>query len=508
VIKDRVRGGTSGMGVLKFLLPSNDLARRLAGFRKAYITGLDRTPGRLSVEFRNGLMSCFRETSESGRLFVPWPIAGYGSPIVGTATLAERPSPYMLALELARGKLNDVRNQMADWVQMGLAVPPELDRSMAEARKSFIRAATSGDDPDGCVTAAQASLEGSSRAGDLLTEAYLSQILQNRLTATGKLSTHLGCMLTQEPDKVPGTDLWPSAFNACQVGVSWKQIAPSEGKYRWDLLDAQLAWCRRQRLEIEAGPLFEFRPSALPDWIWLWEGDQETITGFVTDFVRQAVQRYRGKVPLWHVVHRPATQEILGLSEEEQIRITARAIQAARQADPGAQLSIGIDRPWAEWMSSSHFQLGPLHLCDYLLRSDLGISSVAIEVAPGFTNPGSHLRDLFEFSRLLDLYSLLNVPLHLMMAIPSATGPDPNSDPAVQIDGSQWPSPPDEAMQSTWAARWLALGLAKPYVRSVTWMQASDSLPHPYPQPGLFPADGTPKPIFAWLQSLRRDVIA
>ena len=225
-------------------------------------------------------------------------------------------------------------------------------------------------------------------------------------------------MLTHEPDKVPGSEQWPSAFNACQVGVSWKQIVPSEGKYRWDLLDAQLAWCRRQRLEIEAGPLIEFRPSALPDWIWLWEGDQETISGFVTEFVRQAVQRYRGKIPLWHVVHRPASQEILGLSEEEQIRITARAIQAARQADPAAQLSIGIDRPWAEWMSSSHFQLGPLHLCDYLLRSDLGISSVAIEVAPGYTNPGSHLRDLFEFSRLLDLYSLLNVPLHL-------TGGDP-----------------------------------------------------------------------------------
>ncbi len=89
------------MGVLKFLLPSTDLARRLPGLRKAYMTGLDRTPGRLSVEFRNGLMACFRETSESGRLFTPWPIAGYGTPIVGTATLAERPSPYTLALELA-----------------------------------------------------------------------------------------------------------------------------------------------------------------------------------------------------------------------------------------------------------------------------------------------------------------------------------------------------------------------------------------------------------------------
>ena len=274
------------------------------------------------------------------------------------------------------------------------------------------------------------------------------------------------------------------------------------------MLDAQLAFCRRNRLEIEAGPLIEFRPSALPDWIWLWERDQETISGFATDFVRQVVTRYRGKVPLWHVVARPASQEILGLSEEEQIRITARAVQAARQADPSAQLSIGIDRPWAEWMSSSHFQLGPLHLCDYLLRSDLGISSIGIEIAPGFTNPGSHLRDLFEFSRLLDLYSLLNVPLHLFMAMPSASGPDPAADPTIQVDVAQWPVPPDEVTQATWAARWLALGLAKPFVRSVTWHHAGDLLPHVYPHAGLFRPDGSPKPIFPWLQSLRQDVIA
>ena len=70
----------------------------------------------------------------------------------------------------------------------------------------------------------------------------------------------------------------------------------------------------------------------------------------MADFVRQIVQRYRGRVPLWHVVHRPGSSEILGLTEEEQIRITARAIQVAHQTDPSAQLTIGIDRPWAEWM--------------------------------------------------------------------------------------------------------------------------------------------------------------
>ncbi len=155
--------------------------------------------------------------------------------------------------------------------------------------------------------------------------------------------------------------------------------------------------------------------------------------------------RYRGRVPLWHVVHRPASGEILGLTEEEQIRITARAIQVAHQADPSAQLTIGIDRPWAEWMGSSHFQLGPLHLCDYLLRAELGLSGIAIEIAPGYSAPGSYMRDLFEFSKLLDLYSLLNVPLHVWMAIPSADGPDPAADPQVTIESAQWPVPIDES---------------------------------------------------------------
>ena len=156
----------------------------------------------------------------------------------------------------------------------------------------------------------------------------------------------------------------------------------------------------------------------------------------MADFVRQAVSRYKGKIPLWHVVHRAASGEILGLTEEEQVRIAARAVQVARQADPAAQVTIGVDRPWAEWMGSSHFQLGPLHLCDYLLRADLGISGIAIEIAPGYSAPGSHIRDLFEFSKLLDLYSLLNVPLHLWIVMPSATGPDPNAEPGIRVEAA------------------------------------------------------------------------
>jgi hypothetical protein len=496
------------MGVLKFRLPSDEAVSQVVGRRRAYSTGMDRTPGRLNLEFRDGLMTCASDASESGRLFTPWPVPGFGAPVVGTATLGERPTPYALALELARGKLNDVRNQMADWTQLGLQTDSTLTDLVRESRRAFVRAALSAADLDASFAAAQESLEASTKAGALLTETYLDQMLRNRLATAGRLGTRLCCVLSGDPEKASGSAAWPATFNTAQAAATWKDLAPSEGKLRWDLLDAQVAWARKHRMDIEIGPLIEFRASSLPDWIWLWDGDVETIGGFVTDYVRQVVSRYESKVPVIHVAHRPAGHDVLGLGEEDQIRLTARAIQVARQASPRAQLCLGVDRPWMEWMSGSRFQLGPLHLCDYLIRSDLGVSSVALEVAPGYSDPGSGMRDLFEFSRLLDLYSLLNVPLNVILAAPSAADPDPRADANVKVETWQFPAPPTEASQADWAGRWTALAIAKPFVRSVTWAQSSDGIPHLYPHAGLYGPKGAPKPAVARLRKLRDDLLA
>jgi hypothetical protein len=496
------------MGVLKFRLNSPDAASRFPELRRAYITGLDRTPNRVTVELRPGMLLCHRETNESGRLFVPWPVPGQGTPIVGTATLAERGEPYDLAVELARGKLNDVRNQLADWRQMGLRTPSELDTVLAKAHRAFIRAATLADSSEGAYAAAQESLAACWQTADLLTDAYTDQVLRTRLTTAHKLPTMLGCALEGDPKHAAWATELAQTANSALLPCSWKSVAPAEGQHKFDEFDAQLAWARRQHLQVQAGPLLDFRPHAIPHWMWIWEGDFDTILSLTADHVRHTVARYRGKVPIWHLIHRPACTEVLGLSEEEQIRIAARVIQVARQADPAAQFTIGVERPWAEWMGSSPFQLGPLHLADYLVRADLGIAGIYIEIAPGFSAPGSHIRDLFDFSKLLDLYALLNLPLHIGFAFPSSPDSDALAEPSIRVETAQWPAPPDEAIQLHWSSRWLALAAAKPYVRSVNWLQASDASPHLYPHAGLFRRDNTAKPLVGWLKAFRREYVA
>ena len=490
------------MGVMKFRLNPPDLATRHSELRKAFMTGLDRTPGRSAIDLRPGLLICHRDTPESGRLNVPWPIVGFGQPMIATATLGERQTAYDLAVELARGKLNDVLNQASDWRQMGLDVAGAAEPFIHRARRGLARAATSRDLPEECASQAALSLEASCQASRALVEAYTNQLLRKRLQQSSPLPTLLACGV----DGVSKLGLAPKfrdLFHAGRVRMAWNAIVPDEGKKRWDETDAQIQWCRKNGLTVTAGPLIEFRAGALPDSLWLWEGDYEEIQSAAVEFVRSVMTRYRGKVAAWHLVHRVASGEVLGLSEEEQIRLTAQLIQVARRVDPDAHLVIDLDRPWSEWMATSSYQLGPLHLADSLARAELGLGGIGLEIAPGFAGVGSHLREILDFSRLLDLFALVNLPIHLTFALPSSADPDPRAGDAARVDVSQWPGPPDEASQLRWASSWVALAAAKPFVRSITWAHACDASPHLFPHSGLIRADGSTKPLYPWFEGFR-----
>ncbi|GIW87019.1 MAG: hypothetical protein KatS3mg108_1343 [Isosphaeraceae bacterium] len=492
------------MGLIKFKLPLTSWSED--DVRQAYVLGPDLSPTPCDASLRGSELIIRRSAVESGRVVVPWRVEGRGRVLLNTATLPERFEAYDLLVELARGTLNDVQNQLFAW-QDQIQMPPELNQLMARARRHFAQAATSRDTATLAQESASRALRDALEAGRILTQTYTSQVLQARRSAGPGLGTRLAVHLDTSSRPHPWWARIPEGFNAVRLEAGWRTVAPEAGQFRWEVIDSQLHWARKRHLKISAGPLIDLRYGALPDWLWLWQGDYEEISSQAIDYVRHTLARYRGRIPTWHLVARPGSNAILDLSEEDQVRLTARLVQVARTVEPDARLIVDFDRPWGDWMASGEFQLGPLHLADALARADLGLSGIGLEIVPGFVPWGSPLRELFEFSRLLDLYARIDLPLHISLAFPSHVAESPSRD-LSRIDLRQWPSTPTPELQRDWTEHWLGLAVAKPFVHTVCWVEACDAAPRLFPGCGLFRGDGSPQPAFDWICAFRKAMLS
>src|SRR5262249_33093323 len=130
--------------------------------------GPDNMPCRTDIIVSGGLLTAVKGAAESGYLAVPWEVDGAGLLMGPTATPTDRTPPYPLQLELARGKVNQVRGQLAAWRDGGLQVSDALEQRVRDATLTFGRATTEGNaDKDGTL-AQDALRRGYVAAADLV----------------------------------------------------------------------------------------------------------------------------------------------------------------------------------------------------------------------------------------------------------------------------------------------------------------------------------------------------
>src|SRR5262249_18373775 len=161
---------------------------------------------------------------ESGALLAPWPVDGAGRVMTASATLMEREPPYQLQVELARGKINQLRCQASDWRSGGLQMAPEFAERIHEVSRSFGRAATAGASPE-ALTQAQQTLVNGYRLGEDLVRLYIEQVFGVRHQRQPKLDTGLNCRLTEVPTG-PGEQI-AQTCNGIYLPLAWKDTEPS-----------------------------------------------------------------------------------------------------------------------------------------------------------------------------------------------------------------------------------------------------------------------------------------
>lgn len=490
------------MGMMTFLLPNPLPGAAAAALTEACVasTGYhDQTPAPTTARVADGRLTLTRPQNESGYLLVPWAVEPFGTLVVSTSTLRERDEPYRLLVELARGKLNQVRSQVAEWQAVGLRTAPEFDRAVLDAGRQFARALMAPAAAESDALAARV-LEQAHALADRLVRDYTAQAFATR-EREGIIDTRLSARTGRVPKRAVD---YRTAFTAAAICPRWQDVEPHETRYDWTEVDAAVAAAQAAGLPITFGPVIDLAPGMIPAWAAGWSADLPTLAACMCDYLETAINRYRNEVRRWVVCAGFNPADALGLRDDDRLRLAFRLFEAAAQVDSSLELILSVAQPWGEYLASPDQTLAPITFPDDLVRAGVRLAAVELEIRPGVRPRGSLPRDLLDTARLLDTFGMLGLPLELVLGLPSSDAPDrAAADHGQALWKPQWAARPSPEGQAEWGASFAALGLCWPQVHAVTWDHWADDEPHLTPNGGLIDAAGRPKPLLARLRALR-----
>ena len=102
-----------------------------------------------------------------------------------------------------------------------------------------------------------------------------------------------------------------------------------------------------------------------------------------------------GKVHLWICAGRMNVPGAMDLTEEQRLKMTVDILDLTRSTDPRTPAIVSFDQPWAEYMGGQAFDLSPLHFADALVRAELGLAGIALEINFGYCPGGTWSRETY-----------------------------------------------------------------------------------------------------------------
>jgi hypothetical protein len=471
----------------------------------SYVSGIEGIPwaGRIALN-ANGF-SIQRGIDESGRLSIVWPNREFGASVLSTGSLRCQDQPYLLPVELARGTLHRVRQRAFDWQRLGLKVPESYGQNIETALGHFIEAVLLRDkSPTDSAKQAQLSIDAALAASRPLCRAFIHQVMQFRTQQERQLGTLLGVRLGHGKAWSEEAASVRPMMNAVCIQPAWHLIEADTDRVSYDVFDKQLTWANEEKLRVVCGPLISLQQHAIQQWMFLLDSFEAFYQGAVK-YVQQTVERFRGRVQIWNVAAGLNCPSELNLNEEQVMRLAIGLIQAVRRADPKTPVTITVDMPWAEYLGQKDNAISPIHFADTLVRADLGLSGIALEMNFHCWPGGCLPRDLVDISDLIDQWSILGVPLIGIVSAPAHVRADPQAWAKYGSVGD-WRLPrsaDSDGDGSAYALEIIQMMLAKQIVHGIFWNQHSDRDKHPYPHAGLLDRNGRPRPLLDGLTQLR-----
>jgi len=486
--------------------PANDWP--IQGSRGAYLIGHDAVAVAGQIALEDGLLRCEPTAPESTGLVVFYardaldecpPLAGGPAMALQTCLLPTRDQPYLLSLELARHRIMLCLNRFEDWGLFDLTPDDEVMRTFEQSRSAFtealVRHSEDSGDPLETDALARRALSLALRASHHLTllnaDRQICGRLSGRLYADAraqaaaspiaeaqqgvvKSPSGIGLVLSGKP--VVGCAVRPMQFGpqpCAQVAAAsdficlpmrWLDMEPNEGRYAFKQTDAWIEWAvRRARIPVVGGPVIDFHKDDVPEWLYIWENDYETLRELVYEHIRHLITRYRRTISRWTVASGLHLNDNFRFGLEQIMDLTRMCVLLARKLHPRGKVQIGVEQPFGEYYADNRQSIPPVLYAEMVQQAGILPDAWAIRLDLSDPERAEGSRDLAALSSLLDRYALLDRPLFLTIAGPLAA-PAPSSSP----QGAQQDRP-SAGFDPDWVARLLGVAASKPYVHALCW---------------------------------------
>jgi len=497
--------------MLKFQVFNQGRAATEWTLRNAYLVSADsnQSPIRAQITFEDGLIWCEKREIGTAALCLQHPVDDCGELTLQTCQLPEREEPYLLSMELARHRIMLLYTKMEDWMLFDLGSDHVVIRRAEEARELLIAAvSTQKNDPAEASALAERALAIAVDGTEEMALAH-AELLLNRRRATSALPPNLigcGVALSQTDDRT--RTALATNFDFLMLPMPWRLMEPEEGGYNWGPIDNWVDWARRNQLPLTAGPLVNFTPTVLPDWIYIWEQDYDTVRDLLYEHLERVVTRYRDYVTAWNVVSGLHVNHHFPFNFEQLMDLTRMATMLVRKLHPPGRILVEIRQPFGEYYATNQRSIPPSMYADLIVQGGIDFDSLSLQLLMGQAVTGQYTRDLMQISNLLDHFGGFGKSLHVTIAAPSQPVTQvmiatPEDEQLVDPNCGHWRKPWSPQVQSHWLEALFQLIISRPFVESIAWHQLMDHPAIELPLSGLVSEDFQAKNAFRRLVTFR-----
>jgi hypothetical protein len=468
--------------------------------------GPESVPLPAEISFRDGCLVVSRADENAMGLALLWDVGDVGSFNLETTRLQPRERPYNLNVELARFRLMKIVQKQEDWNLFDFPKAEKFTQRFRDSQGLLAEALGKLHEPAEASRLADQSLLISVDLSEQLA-AFHSELLINRRRANNGFVKHIfGCRVDPVIQNQKYKDTLTNSFDYAVLPVRWPQVQPQEHALETAPIDEWMELLGRKRMPVIAGPLIDLTEGEVPDWMYIWEHDFDTLRELAYEYVQKMVTRYRKTVAVWNVCAGLHTNSVFTLSFEQTIELTRLLVAQVKTLLPSAKTLVTVKHPFGEYHARSRASVPPMFYAEMVAQAGINFEAFGLEVEMGVPASGMYARDLFQFSCMLDKFSTLGRPVFLTnLGVPGRYTPDPHDKSEGKLDpilAGKWKRPWDAELQAEWLSSAYRMALSKPFVESIAWGNLADINPS-IPAGGLLDDMLRPKPAFNRVQEMR-----